>query len=183
MERTKAQIQGAFCELLEEKPFPKITVKDIVDRCGVTRNTFYYHYRDIPDLFQTVLDGWAARFVDEHYVPDSPIACVQPFLETVMAKRRTVMHIYKYIPREQFLSGLELTCRQLAQRYFQAAFRDRPPVGMDGETITYVYKCTFVGMMLDWLESGLSEDVFAAARAVCAMLEEMTRRDGERAGV
>ena len=32
--------------LLEERPLDKITVRDInTDRCGLTRNTFYYHFR------------------------------------------------------------------------------------------------------------------------------------------
>ena len=40
---TKEIIARTFTELLEEKSMAKITVKDIVERCGVNRNTFYYH--------------------------------------------------------------------------------------------------------------------------------------------
>ena len=46
---TKEIIAKTFTELLDEKPMSKITVKDIVERCGVNRNTFYYHFKDIPD--------------------------------------------------------------------------------------------------------------------------------------
>ena len=45
---TKEIIIQTLLELLNEKPLAKITVKDIVERCGVNRNTFYYHFRDIP---------------------------------------------------------------------------------------------------------------------------------------
>ena len=41
MRRTKYTIMAAFAQLLEERPMNKITVKDIVDRCDVNRNTFY----------------------------------------------------------------------------------------------------------------------------------------------
>ena len=41
---TKEIIARTFTELLEEKSMAKITVKDIVERCGVNRNTFYYHF-------------------------------------------------------------------------------------------------------------------------------------------
>lgn len=47
---TKEIIAKTFTELLDEKPMSKITVKDIVERCGVNRNTFYYHFKDIPDV-------------------------------------------------------------------------------------------------------------------------------------
>lgn len=39
---TKEIIIRTLFELLNEKPLAKITVKDIVERCGVNRNTFYY---------------------------------------------------------------------------------------------------------------------------------------------
>ena len=52
---TKEIIARTFTELLEEKSMAKITVKDIVERCGVNRNTFYYHFRDIPDVVEFIL--------------------------------------------------------------------------------------------------------------------------------
>ena len=44
---TKKAIIDAFVELISERPLSKITVKDIVTRCGVNRNTFYYYFEDI----------------------------------------------------------------------------------------------------------------------------------------
>ena len=44
---TKRAITESFMKLINQVPFDKITVKDIVEDCGVNRNTFYYHYRDI----------------------------------------------------------------------------------------------------------------------------------------
>ncbi len=35
---------------MAEHTLNKITVKEIVNRCGVNRQTFYYHFRDIYDL-------------------------------------------------------------------------------------------------------------------------------------
>ena len=44
MNRTELVIAKAFWQLLEEKPYSKITVKNIVERCEINRNTFYYHF-------------------------------------------------------------------------------------------------------------------------------------------
>lgn len=56
---TRTAIVNSFIRLLNEKPLDKITVKDIVDDCGVNRNTFYYHFQDIyallDELFRTEL--------------------------------------------------------------------------------------------------------------------------------
>lgn len=36
--------------LIFEKRVKKLTVKDIVEECNITRQTFYYHFEDIPDF-------------------------------------------------------------------------------------------------------------------------------------
>lgn len=53
---SKELIQASFRRLLFAKSLDKITVRDIVEDCGLTRNTFYYHYEDIYDLFDDYLD-------------------------------------------------------------------------------------------------------------------------------
>lgn len=51
-ERTEKTIMDAFLTLLNQYPLDKICVKDIVSACGISRNTFYYHYQDIYDLLR-----------------------------------------------------------------------------------------------------------------------------------
>ena len=38
---TKDAIAKALTDLLQERPIEKITIKDITDRCGINRQTFY----------------------------------------------------------------------------------------------------------------------------------------------
>lgn len=42
---TKFAILKVFGDLAASRPVDKITVKDITDQCGISRNTFYYHYQ------------------------------------------------------------------------------------------------------------------------------------------
>lgn len=51
---TEELIVQAVERLLMQKKVKKLTVKDIVEECGITRQTFYYHFRDIPDLLKWV---------------------------------------------------------------------------------------------------------------------------------
>src|SRR5262249_39369575 len=49
----------ALVELIQQRPFDSITVQDVLDRAGVSRSTFYTHYRDKDDLFLSdVEDFW-----------------------------------------------------------------------------------------------------------------------------
>ncbi|MCR5144383.1 MAG: TetR/AcrR family transcriptional regulator [Lachnospiraceae bacterium] len=49
---TKEIIKNCFRNLLENKAFDKITVKDICEKSHISRPTFYNHYRDIYDLLE-----------------------------------------------------------------------------------------------------------------------------------
>ncbi len=51
----KQIIAEATHALLTERRLKKLTVKDIVERCNITRQTFYYHFEDIPDLFRWMI--------------------------------------------------------------------------------------------------------------------------------
>ena len=62
--RTKNAIRRSFIELLAERPFDKISVRDIAERSEVTRNTFYYYYTDIYAL--------AEDFDGDVFFPDVP---------------------------------------------------------------------------------------------------------------
>ena len=55
----KVEIAEAARKLLMEKKVKKLTVKDIVDECHITRQAFYYHFEDIPDMFRWVLEKGA----------------------------------------------------------------------------------------------------------------------------
>ena len=54
---TKEIIIRTLFELLNEKPLAKITVKDIVERCGVNRNIIIIWARDISDVVESALFG------------------------------------------------------------------------------------------------------------------------------
>lgn len=43
----KRQIADACEELLQKKDLDKITVTEVVNLCGISRQTFYYHFQDL----------------------------------------------------------------------------------------------------------------------------------------
>ena len=53
--QTKRLLAQSLMDLMTTTPLEKISVNDIVDHAGVGRNTFYYHFEDIPDLIHWVL--------------------------------------------------------------------------------------------------------------------------------
>lgn len=59
----KETIAEAVHTLLMDRHVKKLTVKDIVDECQITRQAFYYHFEDIPALFRWVLEKEKERIM------------------------------------------------------------------------------------------------------------------------
>ena len=52
---TRRAIKETFLKLLNQRPLNQITVKDIVEDCGINRNSFYYHFEDLPALVEEMV--------------------------------------------------------------------------------------------------------------------------------
>ena len=62
---TQKAIIETFMRLLEQKPLDKITVKDIIEECEISRGTFYYYYQDIPALVDEIFKIEAQKVIDD----------------------------------------------------------------------------------------------------------------------
>ena len=51
----KKAITEAFLQLVEKKPVDKITVKMVIEKCHLSRSTFYYHFRSITELVEYII--------------------------------------------------------------------------------------------------------------------------------
>ena len=66
---TRMVLKKALLELLEHKPVNKITVKEVCERAGLNRATFYAHYTDCFDLLESIeeeLFGQLERITCSH---------------------------------------------------------------------------------------------------------------------
>lgn len=59
----KEMIVQATKDLVIHQNVRKLTVTDIVNACGITRQTFYYHFEDIPAMFRWSLEKETAKLL------------------------------------------------------------------------------------------------------------------------
>lgn len=99
---TERIIMETFQQMLEEMPFYKISVSALVKRCGISPNTFYYHYEDIYDLLETWVGKWLSQFTPKDDWRDSAKA----FLKECQTHDKLVDHLLNYLSREQIEQAL-----------------------------------------------------------------------------
>ena len=90
---TKGAIKQSFLKLLNQKPLSKITVKEIAEDCKINRNSFYYHYNDIPSLVEEILN----EQIDEIVSLGSDASIYESILTGIdfaLQNKKAAMHIY-----------------------------------------------------------------------------------------
>lgn len=172
MRQTRDSIIHAFLALLEEKPFQQITVRDIVERCGINRNTFYYHFQDIPSLLEQILVERIDRLIAEHCHLGSLDDCISVTVQYFIENRTAVLHVYRSLPRDVFLTHLDRLLLYLVTEYIENIAKTMPIAPDDRTLIIRYFKCTLVGIFLDWLDQGMEYDLQADSLRICQLWDD-----------
>ena len=174
-------VKAAFLRLLEERPLREITVKDIVQSCGGNRNTFYYHFRDIPALLEELITDQADRIIAAQGPALSLADCLETAARFALERRQAVLHINQSAHRDLFELCLMDVCRRVVEDYAAAAIGSVPIPPEDRAVIIRFYQCECFGQVMAWLNDGMRYDIGKQFRRLCYLGEGMTERMLRRA--
>ena len=108
---TKYALAAALTSLLNTTTLDNITVKDIVERANVSRQTFYYHFKDVYDLLEWAFQDTVRRFCE--FPADSWQDKLLYAAEVWRANRVLVMNVYHSLGGEYLGRGLERIIRPM----------------------------------------------------------------------
>ena len=91
---TKQALGSALKQMLAVKPIEKIAVKDLVEICGVNRQTFYYHFDDVYDLLEWVFEEDAKKVLPREVVYEHWQDDVILFFSYLRDNRSFALNIY-----------------------------------------------------------------------------------------
>ena len=179
---TRKAIMDSFMKLVDQRPINKVTIKDIVEDCGINRNTFYYHFSDIPALIEAIVQEEAAELFKAHPTISSYEECIRLAIQEIQKNRRAVLHIYNSSNRDIYEHYLMQVCQYIVEAYLNTLLGDRKIDRQDREIIVAVYRCQCFGLFIDWLNNNLSDEFPQRVERLCelrkGMLEEMLERCG-----
>ena len=155
---TKRALEQSLKNLLQQKPLSKITISDITEDCGISRMTFYYHFKDIYDLVEWACAEDAARALQNKKTYDT---WQQGFVQIFRAVRENkvfVMNVYRCVNREQVEKYLVPLTDQLIMGVITERAAGMTVREADQQFIAQVYSYAFVGIMLDWIRDDMRAD-------------------------
>jgi len=155
---TKRALEESLKNLLLKKPLDKITISDLTEDCGISRMTFYYHFKDIYDLVEWVCVEDAARALEDKKTYDTWQQGFLQIFQAVEKNRPFIMNVYHSVSREQVELYLYKLTYDLLIGVVEEMSQEIPVRDEDKKFIADFYKFAFVGLMLDWIRGDMREN-------------------------
>jgi len=177
---TKKAIIQTFQEMLVEMPFDKITVSALAARCGLSSNTFYYHFQDIYDLLETWLGQEEKKYIHAGSDPDSWEEDIRTILHILQDNPKPVYHLVNSLSRERIeryvFSSLEPQFYDFVQH--QACGLSVPEEKLQHISSFFCY--SLLGFVMKFLWSNMSANVDRSvahlAEIYRGIIESMTQQ-------
>ena len=184
---TKDMLAESLKELLTRRSLDKITVKDIVENCGVNRQTFYYHFHDIYDLMEWILRDTADRLMREQMDYSDWTVGVQTLMHYLQQDRVLVLNAYHSVSHEVVADYLKKLLQPYILRIIQVQAQELVPPAPkeDVDFLTEIYTITAAGILMEWIGRRMElegtqermDKLFAAIDgSVCFMLRNLAKK-------
>ena len=152
---TKETIEVAYLDVLAQSPRDKVTVKDVCDRAGVNRTTFYKYYKNAEDLGQTVrrnLLNYIEMLLQESVPEDH--SDVYEFTSRLIMSISRDSRLQK-LPLLFQESAFRLQAEDLIQKYYYTP-RFGPRISDEQRIQITFCHYGFMGLVDTWVKDGFS---------------------------
>lgn len=168
--RTHTLLLRALSDLLQEKPFDEIRVKDLCQRAMVHRSTFYAHFEDKRHLLTFGMQAFLDDLTDGMPCSDNPAPfrqAIEKVFQYFLARRQEYARLFldprnaeaKEIFREEFARAL--TEQTLHHPAFTAYTREEIVV------LCQFFAGGLLSLITWWLKPGTQRSVEEVAEAFC----------------
>ena len=165
--RTKNAIRRSFIELLAERPFDKISVRDIAERSEVTRNTFYYYYTDIYALAEDVFESEIEKLSERVEGYES-------------WNKRMILHLHNSAHSDILARYYHKTVLTTMLSYIRKEAEGLNVSESQIMALARFYTAALAGLTLEWIGSGMKGEPDSFINDLGGMLDGNIRRSLER---
>ena len=157
----------AFGELIEEKPFNKITITDLTKKCGLNRMTFYYHFDNIYELMI-----WGL----EMQMHEASKDCVN--YENWKTGYLRIFHFA--LDRQKYIKKIFQTIEQEHLEHYLNKIAERMVISVIDEDdrmfTAQICSHVLIGALVSWVSRGMKEDPEIIVKRTGRLLDGMIEK-------
>ncbi len=178
--RTKNAIRRSFVELLAERPFDKISVRDIAERSEVTRNTFYYYYTDIYALAEDVFESEIERLSESVNDYDSWQKAFLAATSFAAENKRMILHLHNSAHSDILVRYYHKTILTGMLAYIRHEAEGLDVSEHKVMALARFYTAALAGLTIEWIGGGMKGEPDSFIEDLGDMLDGNIRRSLER---
>ena len=152
---TKESLAAALKQMMNVKPIGKITVKDLVEICGVNRQTFYYHFDDVYDLLEWVFEEDANRFLPQKVVYENWREDIMIYRDYLQEDSTFALNVYNSNSRLYMLRYLEEKMEGCIRSFAEIVSEGQNIDRQDFEFVVKFYSKCAIGLISQWMDLGM----------------------------
>lgn len=157
-EITKKALAESLKKLLSKNKLNKITIKEITEDCGVNRQTFYYHFKDIYDLLEWIYKNEVIQEIEEKTTYETWQQGFLYIFEYILKNKEFVKNTYYFISKDFLLNFIYKQTDKLIMDVLEEKAVNMKVNKQDEKFIADFYKYGLVGLVQDWIEHGMKEN-------------------------
>ena len=152
---TKKALADALKKMMALKPIDRITVNDLVETCGVSRQTFYYHFNDVYDLLEWVFEEDANANLPSEVVYDNWQNDVIMWFKYLYENSSFALNVYNSNSRLYMLRYIKGRLYACIRSFSEIVAEGREIDRADFEFIVEFYSNIVVGLISQWMDQGM----------------------------
>lgn len=174
-------MKDKFAEVLKEmlvnKTLDKITIKDIVSQCGVSRQAFYYYFDDIYDIVEWIFLQETEKALNEYSDIDTWQFGYRLLLKWIKKNQMLVINTYKSIQREYVENFMNHILYQYIFRVVEEQAQGFNITDSQKIFVARFYTLAFNAISLEWIRNGMVDE----AEDIVNQVEILVKGDFKKA--
>lgn len=180
MNTTKASLANALMNILKTKPFNKITVKNVVDECGLTRQTFYNHFGDMYELVEWTCLQAIKESLQDNCDYDHWQKGLYRLMLAIKENSLLVVNMQRSENRDIFIKYIY----KLINTYV-ATVVEKQSYGLnisqeDKDFVAHFYILAFIAIIVEWVKNDMKADPKDLSVKIGKLLKGNFRNDLEK---
>lgn len=184
---TKMTLAQSLKKLMVVRPLNKITVHAIIQDCGLHRQTFYYHFKDIFDLVEWMFNQEIIVSLKENFTFELWDKGMYLLFSYIKNNEKICMCAFEGLGR----AGLERLFSHDMQNIMRN-FIDQLVYNLEVdekyiEFISNFHLRAFAGQLIDWFQNGMNESPEEIVKMIestvkgniAVSLDRLTREQGD----
>ena len=156
-EKTKIVLAQSLRNLMKTKPFDKIKIREIVDECGLNRQTFYYHFQDIYELVEWMYQHDGELIVKDNFKTNGLYATAHQLFDYIEKHKDELVNIVNSKADTYFFNYIRSGVGMCFDMAIDNLTKGRKVTQTYKKFLSSFYTCAVAGIIIDWIKETNTE--------------------------